>query len=423
MPHIESLKDFIARFSEDVVHLGEFDAPSPSITKKALPLEESGKIVEFKVKNCEWNLVAGVFSRRDRLYSVLGAETDFEAYSKLLHAVTHPSKPREVTFENFFKEVELTLDRLPFIKFFPRDGGRYLTSCIYVACIDDVCNASIHRTMLVGRHEVVARIVPRHLEEIRRRYRQRGEDTPVAIVVGAHPLNMIAAASSPPFGVFEIEVAASLGDIAVSYTPKYSIPVPTPAAFVLEGRITEELVDEGPFADLLKTYDRVRKQPLIKIERVYVGEELANIVIPTGSEHRLLQSFYREALVWDSVRKIVPRVCKVRLTPGSGSWLHAVVSIEKLHEGDGKNAIAAAFAAHPSLKLVVVVDCDIDPDDYEQIEWAIATRFQAHRDLVLISNARCSTLDPSSEDGLCTKVGIDATTPLSNREKYLRVEV
>ena len=423
MSRIEGLRDFLFSFRESIVDIGTFEEPNQEVTKRALMHEESGSIVMFRVKGIEWSLVAGVLATRSRLYRLLGVESDEQAYLKVLNACSAPSKPREVSFHSFFKEVSIDLDKAPFIKFFPYDGGRYLTSSIYVACIDDLCNASIHRTMLIGKREVVARIVPRHLEEIRRRYLAKGMETPVAIVVGAHPIYMLAASLSPPLGVFEFDVAASLGNAVVAYTPQYSIPVPVPAAIVMEGRITRELVNEGPFADLLKTYDRVRKQPLIKIDRIYVGEDLANIIIPTGAEHRLLQSFYREALIWDSARRVVPRVHKVRLTPGGGSWLHAVISVDKLHDGDAKNVIAAAFAAHPSLKLVVVVDGDVDPDDYRQVEWAIATRFQAHRGLVVIPHARCSTLDPSSDDGLCTKLGIDATAPLANRERYRRAEV
>ncbi|MEM4962262.1 MAG: UbiD family decarboxylase, partial [Acidilobaceae archaeon] len=101
------------------------------------------------------------------------------------------------------------------------------------------------------------------------------------------------------------------------------------------------------------------------------------------------------------------------LTPASGGWLHAVISIDKRHEGDGKNAILAAFAAHPSLKHVVVVNSDIDPDDLGQVEWAIATRFQADKDLIIIRNVRGSTLDPSSKDGLTAKMGLDATKPIN----------
>jgi UbiD family decarboxylase len=99
---------------------------------------------------------------------------------------------------------------------------------------------------------------------------------------------------------------------------------------------------------------------------------------------------------------------------------------EKEKDGDGKNALMETFAAHPSLKHAVVVDTDINVFNPEEVEWAIATRFQADKDLMVIPNARGSTLDPSAnqETGLTTKLGVDATRPLSkSREKFERAEI
>ena len=98
---------------------------------------------------------------------------------------------------------------------------------------------------------------------------------------------------------------------------------------------------------------------------------------------------------------------------GGCGWLHAVVSIEKQLEGDGKNALLAPFASHPSLKHVVIVDSDINVYNISNVEWAIATRFQASEDLIIIKNVRGSTLDSSAdqETGLTTKLCIDSTRP------------
>jgi UbiD family decarboxylase len=126
-------------------------------------------------------------------------------------------------------------------------------------------------------------------------------------------------------------------------------------------------------------------------------------------------------MIWESVSKVVPTVKAVNLTSGGCGWLHAVVSIDKLVDGDAKNALAAAFSGHPSLKHAVVVDTDIDVYNSEMVEWAIATRFQASEDLLVIPQARGSSLDPSAdqETGLTTKVGIDATRPLTKpKEKF-----
>jgi UbiD family decarboxylase len=136
--------------------------------------------------------------------------------------------------------------------------------------------------------------------------------------------------------------------------------------------------------------------------------------------------FPQEAKIAESVAGVVPRVRDVNLTRGGCYWLHAAVSIEKQTEGDAKNAILAAFAGHPSLKHVVIVDPDVDVNDSEQVEWAIATRFQGNRGMVIVSDARGSSLDASGNQdlSLTTKVGIDATRSfLKPKEKFEKARI
>jgi UbiD family decarboxylase len=423
-----SLKRFVELLHEEVTDitnkvLGRDLEPTHYLAEA----DNNMKMVLFRVVDSPYLCVGNVLNSRKRLYRhVLGVETDIDAYRKVLSLT--PVKPREISFEEKYEVLtEIDLEKVPFIKFYPRDGGRYLSSSIYIACLDNVCNASIHRTMIVSKDSVVARIVPRHLRYIYDNYMRKGiREVPVAIVVGSHPATLLCAAISPPFGVFELELVPQLfKDFTITYTPRYSLPVPSDAALVLEGRITDITVPEGPFVDLLHLYDSVRNEPLIKIEAMYVNyDEYFNIILPAGKEHKLLQSFYREALIWDYVSRVVPKVHKVRLLESSGSWLVAAVAIEKTHDADAKNAVLASFAAHPSLKMVMVLDPDVDIDSESKLLWALATRFRGRDSLILVEKARCSTLDPSSPTGVCDKVGFDLTIPLSeDRSRYSYVEV
>src|SRR5207247_1510992 len=129
-------------------------------------------------------------------------------------------------------------------------------------------------------------------------------------------------------------------------------------------------------------------------------------------EHFLFMGMAREPVIFQAVSRAVPHVGAVRLTEGGCAWLHGVVSIRKQHQGDGKNAIMAAFGAHTSMKRVVIVDEDINVFDDRDVEWAIATRFQADRGLVVLHDVRGSSIDPSGRDGFTSKMGIDATKPL-----------
>lgn len=399
-------------------------------TKLLACLDPSEKVVLFKVRSSKYICVGNVLNSRARLYrKVLNVENDEAAYKKLVEVLSKPVKPLEKDFHNYYSTVkEIDLTSIPFIKFYPGDGGRYLSSAIYIACLDNVCNASIHRTMLVTKNSVVARIVPRHLRYIYDQYRRSGKEMPVAIVVGVHPAVELLAASSPPFGVFELDLVPNiLSDFSIVYTPKYGIPVPASAALVLEGRVSiTQFVEEGPFVDLLNLYDARRKEPLITIDGMYVNlEEYFHVILPAGKEHKLLQSFHREAMIWQTVSNVVPRVYRVRLLESAGSWLIIVLSIAKNTDGDAKNAILAAFSGHPSAKMAIAVDNDVDVDSLDKLVWALATRFRGRESMVIVEKSRCSTLDPSSPDGICDKLGLDLTLPVSANKKlfeYVKIE-
>lgn len=203
---------------------------------------------------------------------------------------------------------------------------------------------------------------------------------------------------------------------------------PAEAEIVLEGRISvEKEIIEGPLVDVTGTYDVQRNQPVVELVGMKHREDyIYQALLPSGAEHKLLMGLPRETMIWEAVSKVVPIVKTVNLSNGGCGWLHAIISIEKQTDGDGKNALMATFAAHPSLKHAIVVDTDIDVFNLKEVKWAVATRFQANQDLVIIPNTRGSTLDPSAdqETGLTTKLGIDATRPLTKpREKFERAEI
>ncbi len=386
--------------------------------------EAGDRIPRFRVKGAETVSVGNVVSTRERLYNALRVDSDVEAYEKILAAESNPRPLKWVGIPGGYRRASNGLFSLPAAKFYERDGGYYLTAGLFIACRKSICNASIHRVMVLGEDKAAVRLVPRHLY---RMYTEAVEDEgrlPVTIVLGVHPAVLIASSTSPKYGVFELEVASQLMDgLEVFPSPIHGNPVPVGAGAIVEGYLVKERVEEGPFADILLLYDRVRKEPLLVVEDIYISDRYTHVILSGGMEHVNLMGFPREAQIWAAVSRVVPRVHKVRLTPGGGGWLNAVIVIEKSHDGDGKNAIMAAFAGHPSLKHVVVVDPDIDPDDPRMVEWAIATRFRADRDLVIVSNVRGSTLDPTGEEGYTAKMGVDATRPRKGDEKFDRARI
>jgi len=375
-------------------------------------------------------VVGNVICNRRVLYRVLGASGDEEAFSNLLEATARPLPLRVEGYPGGFREYD-GIDRLPVLRSYEGEAGPYVTSGIFVAREPggDVLNASIHRMLVMDRRHLAVRVVPRHLYYMLEKARKLGVGLPVAVVIGAPPSVYVAAAASPPYGVFELEVANALlrGSLR-SFEVAEGLPVPTDSEIIIVGELRPDVqAPEGPFVDVLGTLDEVRMQPVLEVRRVLIREDAVYYAILQGGvEHRLLMGIYREALIWDYVRRVVPRVKAVRLLEAGGCWLMAAISVAKSVDGDVKNAILAAFAAHPSLKVAVVVDEDVDVDDPNDILWAIATRVQPHEDLVILQGARGSSLDPSADPATMTtsKLGIDATVPVAaKRERFLRARI
>ncbi|WP_457750752.1 UbiD family decarboxylase [Thermococcus sp.] len=377
-----------------------------------------------------WSVAGNIWSTRERIVTFLNSDRHTLIHL-IAEAMENPSPYRTVESAPFLKNStrDFSLLELPVPKYYPKDGGPYFTSAMVIAKDEDgFVNTSFHRMMVRDEKTVAIRLVPRHLYAMWKDRADRGEELDVRIVVG-NPIHLLlAGATSTAYGISELEIASKLSELAfgkpVEVLELGGIPVPVESEFVFEARITPELVDEGPFVDITGTYDYVREQPLVVFEKMYhVDEPIFHALLPGGYEHFMLMGLPKEPQIYASVKRVVPQVHGVRLTEGGAMWLHAVVSITKQHEGDGKNAILAAFAGHPSLKHVVVVDGDIDIYDDHDVEWAIATRFQADKDLVIVPNARGSSLDPSAEASLTVKWGIDATKPLERKEEFEKAKL
>ncbi len=412
-----SLENYIRLVKHEIVELDQEFSPvyeAASIIKKY----DGVSPVLFKVKGYTWRFISNIFPRRDYLISILGSGSEEVAYERITTPIEGEFNYR--SFNDYFRQIEPRIENIPALKFYKDDGGLYVTSSIFIACLSDKCNASIHRMMVNKNKKYIAvRVVPRHLYKLMSEARG---GIPVAVIIGVDPVIELFSSLSPPFGVFELKLAAGfLGGLNICKTPVYNLPVPCGSSMIIEGVLGPERAREGPFTDLLDLYDAEREEPVLKIDSIYVNkryEPLIHVILPGGTEHKLLMGFPREAQIYRSVKSVIPTIRKVRLTLSSGMWLHAIISIEKQHDGDGKTAALAALSAHPSLKHVVVVDSDIDPDNIGEVEWAIATRFQADRGLVVIPYARGSTLDPSSKEGLTWKIVVDATMPIKDRYKY-----
>jgi 2,5-furandicarboxylate decarboxylase 1 len=374
-----------------------------------------------------WRVVAGPCASRETIGLALGVSPDRLLFA-LARAMENPVPPPLVDRAPCQELVErdVDLNALPILTYLPEDAGPYVTSGVaIIKDPDHGRNASYHRLLRLDECRFAARIVER-----RGTHTAMGkvaDDLPVAIAIGC-PLHVLLAASmSPPMGVDELAIAQALAPTPMVKCLTSDLEVPAEAEVVLEGRITDELTAEGPFPDLTGTMDGVRQQPIVEIDCVtHRRNPIYHALLPAGLEHKLLMGMPREPTIYAAVAEVAHPL-NVCITPGGTSWLHAVVQIEKQGPDDGRRAIDAAFRGHTSLKHVVVVDSDVDPFDPSDVEWAIATRFQADRDLVILTDQPGSSLDPSGyqkpgQKALTAKMGLDATIPWgAERAGYERV--
>ena len=430
-----SLREFLKQMEKqkEVLHVAERVSPRFGISYVVRCFDKDGPAILFEnVRGFKTKVVANVSGTRSRMCRALNVNSE-GLYRKLVDAWRSPVKAKTVTNaavkERGEKAIDLT--RIPVLTHFEKDAGPYITSgAVHARSADgEVENLSVHRLQVLDKHRMAIRLVPRHLFKLWRTAKESGKDLDVAISIGVHPAVLLAAASPVPFGLNEYDVANALmnGRLKLVQCEGVDAAAPAEAELVLEGKISAAEVAEGPFVDVTGTYDVQRVQPVVNVVGVMHREDYVyHALLSSGAEHMLLMGLPHEVLIWEAVSKVVPKVYAVNLSRGGSGWLHAIISVEKQLEGDGKNALLAAFGAHPSLKHAVVVDSDIDVFDASEVEWAMATRFQGREDLVLMSDARGSTLDPSAdqEKVLTSKVGFDATRPFSKpKEKFERARI
>ena len=362
--------------------------------------------------------VSNIFATKERVAEYLGCGVP-EIGEKMVHAINNPSKPGKAKNAPVLEETLPSLSELPVPTHTEKDGGPYICSGIVIAKDEEYGqNCSFHRMMVLDENRIVMRVLERHLNKFLER---AGGELDVAVIIGA-PINvLLASAISSELGQDELEIANTLMPFETVELMN-GIEIPADVEFAFLARINaNELEDEGPFVDLTNTYDIVRKQPVMHVKKIYHRHNpIFHCLLPGGMEHKVLMGMPREPTIFNSVNKVA-ECTGVNITQGGCSWLHAAVSIRKKNEEDGKRAIEAAFEGHNSLKHVVIVDEDIDVNNPGEVEWAIATRFQASKGLVVKEGQKGSSLDPSAEHGKgassTSKMGLDATKPLGKKAK------
>ena len=369
------------------------------------------------VKGYEMPVVANVCSTREFIAAGLGIKKG-EIMRTLSYAIDNPKEPKLVESGDY-REMEKDLNKLPILTYYPQDGGPYVASAVVIAQDKELgINASYHRMMVIDRDKLVLRILPRNFNEFIKRGLKK-----FAICIGAPVQVLIAGAISTGLGKSELNIANAIEKTDLIELNGFRVPK---SEIVMIASFTGEMDDEGPFVDLTETKDIVRTQRVARIEKIFVRKNpVFHALLPGGLEHKELMGMPKEPTIFKEVNQVCD--CKdVYITPGGCSWLHGVVSINKKSDDDGKKAIEAAFKGHKSMKHVFIVDEDIDIHNSSEVEWAMTTRFQGDRGLVMKTGQIGSSLDPSAnpETRETTKIGFDLTIPLNmDKESFKKIKL
>jgi 2,5-furandicarboxylate decarboxylase 1 len=416
------------------------------ITKQVNPIHELATVSRFaqldpelsqdvlmfdKVGGSDLRVLANLFFRRENVALSMGLEVG-ELLARGVEAIDKPIAPVTVSTapcqEVVRQGAEMDLNALGICQNSEQDGGRYITAGVHITQnpVTGVRNVGIQRNEVHAPDLLGIWMAPTHMRAHYEAAEARGQALPVAIVIGVHPALLIASQYRTGFDQDEMLVAGGLLREPVEMVRCVSIDleVPAQAEIVIEGEVLlGERHQEGPFGEFTRQYGITRPLPVIKVKAITHRRDAIyqNVLSGKSPEHPIIGALGREPSLFQAVRASVPNVTAVHMPIGSGANMHAWISIRKTAEGEPQKAAFAAFAHQDLVKHVIVVDDDIDIFDPGEIDYALATRMKADRDIFIIPRVKSVVLDPAVDEyaigkGTVSKMIIDATKPINAPE-------
>ncbi len=432
---VDTEKFRLRRFVDRLVKAGEVDVRDEPVALMdiAAIVEGSDRAVLFRRAGPEEaELVAGVMGSRARLAAAFDCGPTRIA-AEMTRRLASPQQAVEIASADApVHQLVLTGDdadftRLPVHLQHAMDGGPYISAGIDFSVDPETgwVNVGSRRLMLMGRKQAGLNLTaPSDLRHIYQKAVARGEKLPVSFVIGSHPIDMMAASLRLP--VDEISLLGTLrGEpVAIVKGVTNGVPVPADAEIVLEGYFDARgyASPEGPFGETFGYYGVMKQNPVFNLTAIAMRRDaLFQSVTISGyslgkTDMAQIACGRSETLLWGALTSAVREPVAVYCTAAGAGVMNARVSIRQRVPGEARNAIAAVHGSLANIKNVYVVDDDIDVMSDEQLDWAMATRFQPERDLIVTSGYRTLPHDPSL-DGLnvMSKAGFDLTLPFGKR--------
>jgi 2,5-furandicarboxylate decarboxylase 1 len=432
------MQENFRQFLERLRQAGELvDLHQPVDIRHIATLVDQAKtaLLFHNVIGYDMPVVSGIIRSRERATMALACETFAEIEQKLAQAIAKPIPPKRVngspTREVVLAGDDVDLFRLPIPMSSIYDGGPMITAGVVIARDPELgWNSGIYRFIVKEKALTgIDLVTPNNMRLFVQRALARNEPLPLSISIGTHPFEITGSGYRAPLGVDEIAIAGGLRGAPVELAPCATIDLPyiADAEIVLEAEIlpTGWSWPEGRFGEFTRLMGGLHWNPLMRVKAIAMRKDAIYYNLHMPWENTWLAAPTRYTAIRQALRTAGVQVKDLNVTLGGCAFWHAVISIKK-QPGEGKNALLAALSVM-DLKHVVVVDDDIDVNDPAEVEWAIATRVQGDRDVMIVANARAKPLDPSLPQGYGVvptgaKVGIDATIPEGiPREYYERI--
>lgn len=400
-------------------------------------VDQSDKALLFHhVIGYDMPLLSGIIRTQQRAMMAMGCESYAEIEQMLARGIQNPIPPRYVetsaTKEVIYKGNDVDLFRLPVPMSSIYDGGPMITAGIVISRDPEYgLNSGIYRFMLKEKALTGIDIVtPNNMRMFAQRAYEQGRPCPISISIGNHPVEIMGAGYRAPIGVDEMAIAGGIRGVPVELAPCETVDLPyiADSEIVIEAEIlpTGWTRPEGRFGEFTALMGGLHWNPDVRIKAIMHRRDAMYYSLHMPWENTWLAAPTRYQAIRSALRTAGVQVKDINVTLGGRAFWHAVISIRK-QAGEGKNALLAALSVM-DLKHVVVVDDDIDVFNGEEVEWAIATRVQGDRDLIVIPGARAKPLDPSlpvMPPGMVptgAKVGVDATISEGiPHERYERI--
>jgi 4-hydroxy-3-polyprenylbenzoate decarboxylase len=418
----DCLAEYRRQHPEDVLVVEERISADQDVTALVWELAARGQAPIVWCDDVDGNgpLVTNLFASRPRIAHWLGAAPG-ELHGAYQHGARQAQPMNDVSSGPVLDQVtqgdDVDLMALPLITHFESDLGPYITNGIIVA--EDprsgVGNLSYHRAVVLSPNMLGTSLHSRgDLWRMLEDAAGASAKLPVAMVLGAHPLFMLAASARVPFDVDEREIAGGLlGEgLDVVRTPVHGLRVPASAEYVLEGVIDpRHHAEEGPFGEFSGYSSDRSTHNRLDVEAVLQRRDAlwVDVVGGNSDEHLNLARVPREAEMIERLKERFACVVDVHY-PRSGTHFHCYLSVRQRRAGEARQAMLGLLGWDPYLKAVIAVDDDVDVTDDSEVLWAVATRFQPAEDIVMVERLPGSALDPSSTpDGSTSRMGLDAT--------------